>query len=113
MGVIIDESSMSKLYPHIMQCVNAMKLVQSWKDCRLILIIACKEEWKRFTKWKKVGELFEDLNRAKDEYLIEWGNADAHVLKLKKEYVTAFRIVISNKNCKIDGYCMSIDFMQF
>ena len=108
---IHDESSLINVYSHIMQCVKAMKMVQNWKNFRFILVIACKEEWHRFIKWKKVEDLFKDLNSAKQEYLIEWGNADAHVKKLKKEYVTAFRIVISNKDCKINGYSMPIDHM--
>ena len=86
---------------------EGMKQVNDWKDIRLILIFAGNQNTLD-TNMKEVKELLKELDAIKDDYLIEHGVATTEF----GTYADAYRIVISNKNCKIKGYSLYNSFQS-
>ena len=96
------QKTMDNLFMNMFRLFHAMELVQSWTDIRLVLVF---EGQQRVNKdWNEVKGLLNELESIKDKYLIEYGDAQTELFKNENGY--GFRVVISNKNCKINGYAM-------
>ena len=92
------------LFASLFRVFDAMKQVNCWKDIRLILVLHGNQ--KLDINMKEIKELLEELDAIKDDYLIEHGFVEAE----RVTHAHSYRVVISNKNCKINGYSLYDSF---
>ena len=97
-------SHIDNLFATLFRVFIAMKQVNDWVGIRLMLIFEGVQ--KLDTNMKEVKELLKELDAIKDDYLIEHGVTKPESKALSHSY----RIVISNNNCRINGYSLYNSF---
>jgi len=96
------QKTMDNLFMNMFRLFHSMELVQSWMDIRLVLVFEGQQ--KVNTEWNEVKGLLKELDCIQHKYLIEYGEAETELFKNDNGF--GFRIVISNINCRINGYSM-------
>ena len=98
-----DKGVIDNLFVNIFRLFKAMENMRNVTDIRLIIAFEGSDEFD--IRWDEVKELMKELNKMKHECLVDYGETkpELHVTHSEK---FAFRVVISNKHCKINGYSM-------
>ena len=98
--ILCDQKAMDNLFMNIFRLFEALESVESWLDIRLILVFEAQH--KINMELNETKYLLNQLDAKKHEYVIECGYAEPELFNYGAKY--SFRIVISNKGCKINGY---------